>query len=180
MKIQLFHGTSEKNAKEIEKHGFEPDKKYNWRVKSKKGFVYLSTAYAPFYCMNADAKGDGLALIKVEVDTDDLYPEDDFLMNVAGKPKYTQKELDNIDLEANKHLWKESLKFMGNVAVKPDKIKIIGVTYFNGKNLIHRCDPVISPINFRIMGGYYEELSNWIFEGKDYLEFPNFMMGVAG
>ena len=80
MKMQLFHGTSEKNAKEIEKHGFEPD-----------------------------------------------------------------------------------------------KIKIIGVTYFNGKNLIHRCDPVISPINFRIMGEYYKQLSEWIFQGKEIINFPNFM-----
>jgi len=175
MKIQLFHGTSEKNAKEIEKHGFEPDKKYNWRVKSKKGFVYLSTAYAPFYCMNADAKGDGLALIKVEVDTDDLYPDEDYIMYAIGKPKYTQEDLDKVNLEGLKNLWDFSLKYMGNVAVKPDKIKIIGVTYFNGKNLIHRCDPVISPINFRIMGEYYKQLSEWIFQGKEIINFPNFM-----
>ena len=38
-KIILYHGTSMKNAKRIEKEGFVPDKRYNWKVKSKKGFV---------------------------------------------------------------------------------------------------------------------------------------------
>lgn len=180
MKITLFHGTSEANAKEIEQHGFEPNKKYNWRVKSKEGFVYISQAYSPFYAMNSDPDGDGLALIKVEVDTDDLYPDEDYIMYAIGKPKYTQEDLDKVNLEGLKNLWDFSLKYMGNVAVKPDKIKILGIRYFDGKHLLLKCDPVISPINFKIMGSYYEELSNWIFDGKDYLEFPNFMGGIAG
>ena len=115
-----------------------------------------------------------LALIKVEVDEDDLYPEDDFLMNVINLPKYTQSELDEISLERNKHLWKESLKYMGNAAAKPNKIKIIGITYFDGKRLFYKCDPVISPINFQVMGDYYKRLSDWIFDGKDFLKFENF------
>lgn len=174
-KIILFHGTSQVNGKEIEQHGFEPNKKYNWKIKSKKGWVYLSSAYAPFFCMNADPEGKGLALIKVEVDIDDIYPEDDFIMYSFGKPKYTQKELNKVNLLKYKQLGEVSLKYMGNVAVKPDKVKILGIRYFDGKDLIMKCDPVISPINFKIMGGYYEELSNWIFDGKDILKFPNFM-----
>ena len=38
----LYHGTSESNGKKIMKEGFIPDKKYNWKIKSKSGFVYLS------------------------------------------------------------------------------------------------------------------------------------------
>jgi hypothetical protein len=174
-KIILYHGTSEANAKKIEKEGFILGKKYNWKIKSKKGFVYLSSAYAPFYAMNCDKNGNDLAIVKVEVDEEDLYPEDDFIMYVLKKPVYTQEELDNINLEDYKHLWKASLKYMGNVAVKSDKIKIIGIKYFNGRYLIYKCDPVISPINFQIMGDYYKELSEWIFEGKEIIKFKSFI-----
>lgn len=80
MKLILYHGTSKENANKIEKEGFITDKKYNWKVKSKKGFVYLSSAYAPFYAMNSNNKGDELALIKCEVNSKDCYPEDDFIM----------------------------------------------------------------------------------------------------
>lgn len=172
MKLILYHGTSKKNALRIKKEGFVPDKIYNWKVKSKKGFVYLSSAYAPFYAMNTGNRK--LALVKVEVDTNDCYPEDDFIMLALGKRTYTQNELDAVDLETYKYLWKKSLEYLGNVAVKPNKIKVIGIKVFDGRGLIYKCDPVISPINFRIMGEYYKELSEWIYEGKDILQFKNF------
>ena len=73
MDLTLMHGTSAKNARQIEKHGFIPDKAYNWTVKSKKGFVYLSIAYAPFYAMVSGK--NKLALIKVSVDPMVCYPE---------------------------------------------------------------------------------------------------------
>jgi len=174
MKLILFHGTSAANAKQIAKEGFAADKKYNWKVKSKKGFVYLSSTYAPFYAM-ASANSVKLALIKVEVNTEDCYPEDDFIMASIGKPHYSQKDLDEIDLEIFKHLWEESFKRMGNIAAKPDKIKILGIKTFDGKHLLYRCDPAVSPINFMIMGKYYEDLSNWIFEGNEIMKFKTFM-----
>ena len=176
MKIQLYHGTSAKNAMLIKKHGFRPDMKYNWGIKSKTGYVYLSSAYAPFYAMAANKTGDQLALIKVVVDTKDIYPEDDFVMFMLGYPKYTQAQLNAIDLKRFKNLAKASLDYMGNVAVKPDKIKIIGIRIFNGRNLLLVCDPVISPINFKIMGDYYKELSDWIYHGNEPAKFKSFSM----
>jgi hypothetical protein len=173
MKLIFYHGTSEENAKRIEKEGFVPDKKYNWKVKSKKGFVYLSVAYAPFYAMKHYT--EKLALIKVEVDTKDCYPEDDYIMAMKGRAFYTQKELDTVNIEDYKVLWEKSLKYLGNVAVKPEKIKIIGIRYFNGRKLVLKCDPSITPLNFIVMGEYYKKLSAWIYEGKDFMEFPNFM-----
>jgi len=172
-KLILYHGTSAEKARKIEKEGFVPDKTYNWGVKSKKGFVYLSVAYAPFYAMSHGTRK--LAIIKVEVDTKDMYPEDDFIMCALGKRKYTQEQLDSVDLESYKHLWKKSLKFLGNVAVKPDNVRIIGVRYFDGKGLLMKCDPVICPENFMILGDYYKRLSEWIFQGKEIMKFPNFM-----
>ena len=141
-------------------------------MKSKKGFVYLSSAYAPFYAMSNNARK--LALIKVDVDSKHLYPEDDFLMLTQDKKTYNQKDLDKVDLSKYKKLWKESLQYMGNVAIRPHNIKIIDVRYFDGDNLIMKCDPVISPINFKIMGQYYKDLTNWIYEGKDIMKFSGF------
>ncbi len=176
MRLILYHGTSEDNAKKIEKEGFVTDKSYNWDIKSKPGFLYLSQAYGPFYAMSHNT--NKLALIKVEVDSKDCYPEDDFLMwYMLKKPKYTQDDLDKINLENHKFLWRESLKYIGNVAVKPDKVKVLGIRYFDGKNLLFKCDPSITPINFKIMGEYYKQLSEWIYGGNDILKFKN-IMGV--
>lgn len=174
-KIILYHGTSAEKARIIEKEGFVPDKNYNWKVVSKKGYVYLSIAYAPFYAM-ANGKTE-LAIIKVEVEEKDLFPDDDFVMITLKKPSYTQEELDKINLRRYKSYWRASLKHLGNVAVRPKDIKIIGIRIFNGERLLFKCDPVICPDNFMIMGDYYRKLTEWIFNGKDFLEFPNFMSG---
>ncbi len=171
--LTLYHGTSAKNAKQIKKKGFITDKKYNWEVPSKKGFVYLSSAYAPFYAMTSNKVNGKLALVKTEIDEEDCYPEDDFLMRALfGKSVYTKQELELINMEIYKHLWPNSLKHMGNIATKPDSIKIIGIRYFDGKNLLYKCDPSISPMNYKFMGDYYKRLTKWIYEGKDILQFP--------
>jgi hypothetical protein len=161
----LYHGTTAENARRIMDEGFKPGKKYNWKVKSKPGFVYLSKAYAPFYAQNA-GKSYNKAIIKVEVKLRDLYPEDDFVMYALGKPSYTQEDLDKVNLEKYKPFAFESLKYMGNACAKPENIKVIGCTYFNDKNLWQRCDPCITPMNYKILGKYYEALSKWIYMGK--------------
>ena len=175
--LELYHGTSKANAEKIMVEGFIPDKHYNWEVKSKRGFVYLSSAYAPFYAMNH--KGNNLALIKVSLDEKDAYPEDDYVMLSFGKSKYKQEDLDKVSLKRIKHLWRKSLEYMGNIAVEPDKVKILGVRYFNGKNLIMKCDPTISPLNFMIMGNYYKALSDWIYEGKPIMDFPSLLQKIT-
>jgi len=163
--VFLYHGTTAKNARRIMKEGFVTGKKYNWKVKSKPGFVYLSKAYAPFYAQNAGKEYDK-AIIKVEVKKKDLYPEDDFIMYALGKPSYTQKDLDEISLEKFKEFASLSLKYMGNSCARPEDIKVVGCTYFSDKRLWQRCDPCITPMNFKILGTYYEALTKWIYMGK--------------
>ena len=170
MKRTFYHGTSAANARKIIKEGFKVDGKHNWKVKSKKGFVYFSLAYAPFFAMNV-GNTNKLALVKVSVDTEDLYPEDDFLMRALGKPVYTQEELDAIDFEKYKGFWGMSVEDMGNACAKPDKIVILDVAFFDGMHLLQKCDPVISPMNYKIMGQYYREMTEWLFEGNDIMEF---------
>lgn len=173
--ITIFHGTSEKFAKQIMKEGFKANINHNWNVKSKGSFVYFSYAYAPFYSMKHDT--NKLAIIKVSIECKDLYPEDDFLMRVLGHPIYTQEELNNVNFRMYKKFWKESLEYMGNVACKPNKIKILGVTYFNGEKMLYKCDPVISPMNFKILGEYYKEFTEHIFNGREITSFKS-IMGV--
>jgi hypothetical protein len=177
-KLIFYHGTSEANAKKILAEGFKVEGvKRNWKIIPKTGLCYFSLAYAIFYAMNGDnkEKEQKIAIIKVAIDEDDLYPEDDFIMYAMGKPKYTQEELDAVDFEKIKHLWKKSVIYMGNVSAKPDKVKVLGVTYFYGRQLQYFCDPVITPLNFKYMGDYYRKMTEWIFEGKDIKEFPHFM-----
>ncbi len=170
--MKLYHGTSKKAAKEIMKNGFIPDKSYNWKIKSKTGYVYLSLAYAPFYAMaSIDESTTERALILVEVDEKDLYPDDDFIMYMFNKPSYTQKELDKINLKDFKQYYKESLDYLGNASTRSEKIKIIGCSIFDAKLLLQVCDPSITPINYKFMGDYYKALTKWIYEGNKPIDF---------
>ena len=170
--MKLYHGTSKKAAKEIMKNGFIPDKSYNWKVKSKSGYVYLSLAYAPFYAMaSIDESTTERSLILVEVDEKNLYPDDDFIMYVLGKPVYTQEELDKINLKDFKQYYKESLNYLGNVSARPEKIKIISCRTFDAKLFFSVYDLSITLINYKFMGDYYKALTKWIYEGNDPLDF---------
>ncbi len=168
----LYHGTTVESAERIKEDGFVPDKKYNWKVNSKKGFVYLSKAYTPFYAMTAKSRKKNRVIIKVNVDEKKLYPDDDFVMlAIFNKKVFTQKELDKVILIRYKYLVKPSLRFMGNCCAKSKDIKILGMTEFDASGLIMVCDPAISPTNYKIMGHYYEKLTEWIYEGKNPTDF---------
>jgi len=167
----LYHGTTKENAERILHEGFKPDQKYNWRIKSKPGFVYLSLAYAPFYAMNAKSRNNERAIVQVEVEERNLYPDDDFIMVGLGKPKYSQKQLDSIDLRDYKHLAHESLEHMGNACARPEHVKVLGIRVFDMKGLIMVCDPVICPANYLILGEYYRKLTEWIYEGNKPIDF---------
>lgn len=169
---ELYHGTSVESALRIKKEGFVPDKKYNWQIKSKEGFIYLSKAYAPFYAMNAKSKSKNRAIVQTCVSEDKLYPDDDFIFYALRKPVYSQKDLDKIDLEDYKQFYKESLQYMGNASAKPEDIRLMGIRQFDASHLLMKCDPVISPLNYQICGKYYEGLTKWIYSGKKHEDYP--------
>ncbi len=164
--MYLYHGTSVEAAEQIKLHGFSTGVSNNWKVKSKPGFVYLSLAYAPFFAEAAKSKSHNRVLIKVSIPESKLYPDDDFIMFYLNKPVYTNKDLAKINLEDYKFLTKQSLDHLGNASAKPQDIKIIGFREFNSSKLWQVCDPSITPLNYRFMGGYYKGLSNWIYSGK--------------
>lgn len=79
--------------------------------------------------------------------------------------------------EKFKSHWKQSLASMGNVAAKPDKIKVIGIKEFDGQHLIMKCDPAVSPINYKIMGRYYRKLTEWLYAGNKIEDFESDLYG---
>jgi hypothetical protein len=168
----FYHGTSAENARSIEREGFKFGKSFNWDVHTAKGFVSLSISYAPFYAMNASDASE-LALIKCEVDTRDLYPEDEDGNVALAKPRYSQDDLDVVDFEKYKKLWRQSLQYMGNVNVKPNRIRIVGIKYFDGSRLLYKIDPVITPMNFKICGHYYQKLTEHVFDSGEFMDFPS-------
>lgn len=113
-----------------------------------------------------------LALVKCRVDTKHLFPDDDYLMAELGFPKYTKDMLNIVDEKKHKHLWKASLENLGSVACRPQDIKVMGITHFNGRGLLNICDPVICKDNYKYLGGYYRALSDMIFEGRDVSTLP--------
>jgi len=174
----LYHGTTEARAKQIMHDGFKPGVSKNWHIKAKDGYVYLSLGYAPFYAANAGEGKEKLALIKVEVDELNLYPEDDYIMFALGNAKYTQDDLDQVDLEEYWEFAMSSLEHMGNAAARPEDIRIIGYRAFNPHLLGLVCDPSICPQNYLFMGEYYRGLTEWIYNGNDPLKFRQpFMVG---
>ncbi len=167
--IILYHGTTKENAEQIKKEGFIYGKNYNWEgaIQSKKDFIYLSTSYAPYYAMSAKSTSNNRAIIKVLVSKYDLYPDEDFITYIYKIPS------EKINIEDYKELAFDSLNYLGNVAIRPDKIKIVGITYFDAKNLLMLCDPSITPINYKFMGNYYKGLTEWIYQGNIPLEYIN-------
>lgn len=169
MKVELYHGTNPTNLKSILKSGFKDrvaSGKSNWAddIKSKEGFVYLTNAYPFFYAMSC-SRGKVGSVIKVEVDTKDLYPDEDFL---AQALHYERDEIKNIDIVKYKHSADLSLQYLGNVCIRAEKIKkILGHREFNVGEAIRYSDPSITIMNYKIMGEYYRNLTDeWFKTGK--------------
>lgn len=163
MKIQLYHGTSSANADKIIKDGFAKGKD-NWDGirKSIRGHVYMTTAYSVFYATNAVKDGDELAsIIKVEVDENDIYPDEDYLIFKYGLVSGKRLVL------PHKYLGKESLEKLGTCSIRLNsEIKILGRKDFKWKEMFAYSDPSIHPMNYAILGAYYRELSRRIYDGE--------------
>ena len=167
MKIELYHGTSAEAADLIMQHGFKDRVaagRRNWdgHILSKAGFVYLTRAYPFFYAMNAAGESEIASVLKVTVDTDDLYPDEDILRfggvkgTVANMRKY-------------KHFADIALEKLGNVAIKPEDIShTIGRKDFKIAEMWQYSDPAMSPLNYQVLGGYYRKLTDTWWDGGDW------------
>lgn len=127
--MKLYHGTSSRYLKSILENGLLPRNESgvsNWKghVVSKEGFIYLSDAYPVYFACQATKADDDLLIIEVEVEKQDLYPDEDFVARWMkyNFPRFAKMPLAEInsyvDMEAKQNLAEISLQLNGNVAIK--------------------------------------------------------------
>ena len=164
-KIILYHGTDIETAKKISNSGLKPthdSKQSNWTENpSRTDSVYLTDTFAVKFGLIASECNDRLndfAIITVEVNEDDLYPDEDFLAQIpkclyeslgldievadydlTKKTHYFKNRLDDF-----KYLWKDSLRWLGTVshrgAITKDKIKNVSCETIDNLSLSADCE----------------------------------------
>ena len=180
----LYHGTSTKHLDKIQQKGILPRRitrlRSNWKgeVESKPDFVYLSTAYPVYYALEvADNKKTDLAIIKVDVDESELYPDEDFIARIF----WEQQEEDKIPLQDfnpliapsdYKYLWRECINHNGTACTVSVPVEqIIDYKIISRKNigLILNIggDSIPIPINYKICGENYIKCIEALFEGGE-------------
>jgi len=116
----LYHGTSLRCWEQIQKDGYINPRagEGNWALRSRDEYVYLTTVYAPFFAVNS-SEGSLPVIIEVSVDTQLLYPDEDFLGQVLHQ-HYSDVPLDVLtetaDVKLNQQFFDISLSMMGVAA----------------------------------------------------------------
>jgi hypothetical protein len=168
-KIILYHGTSKKYADKIMKEGFKSRSETgnsNWdhTIISHEDFVYLTYAYAFYFAQTASSDNHKIAsIIKVEVDEEDIFPDEDFIRQVNKIPN-----CDDVDIIDYKHCGNLSLDHLGNCCAYPNDIKILERKDFKLIDMFYYSDPTITLMNYKIMKEYYKELIKRWWNGEDY------------
>ncbi len=191
--MKLYHGTTEAVARLALTEGLKPRRatgKDNWAhtVNSSPDCVYLTTAYAAYFAINACGDNDRPAII--EIDTDGLesrlLPDEDFLeQGTRGKvftnPLFKGMPKDNMErrtrwfrarLRKFAHLWESSIKHLGTCGswggVPAEYItRVVTWNAEKAPGLNMACiDPTITLINYQICADKYIALNKWIVTGK--------------
>lgn len=175
--MKLYHGTSTKHLDEILTDGIKPTGvtgvKSLWEVESAKDRVYLTTTYALYFAIHAAMQDDcDAVVIEVDVDENQLIPDEDFLAQV----KYKDSEYDLLTLTElirdndipnySKidaiQLAEASLNSLGTVSIKEVKPEQI-IRYVTVPNhhladiVMSHCDPTISVMHHKLMSTVYKE-----------------------
>lgn len=181
--MKLYHGTSAANLGDILNAGILPRGAApgNWAgtVQSCPTAVYLTTAYAIHYASVAAAQTGG-ALLLLEVDADMLAPDlmapdEDFLAQVerferAEPHRGEDLETRTMALRDSTLLfrtrWLESLRNLGTCTyhgpVPPATISRYAIIPAVSE-LARTSDPTITLANYRLLGGYYRQLTRRAF-----------------
>lgn len=174
-KLILYHGTNSRHIKKIQQEGIIPrqqNKIGNWKnLPSRKGFVYLSIAYAGYYSFcSLKQKNDRPFLVEVALDKEDekfLYPDEDFIgqvLNYRNKGSDLFEVTQGIDLEEYKEDWKTSLEKFGNVCYKGkiEKEKIIRIKEIPMSMQLDFLNPSITILNYFFLGQKYRDLIKFV------------------
>lgn len=192
--MKLYHGTTEGVARKAIKEGLKPriaTGRSNWKhtVESNPSMVYLTSAYAPFFGLQA-AKGlvddenpeEDFKFGLVEVDTDLLdkkwlMPDEDFIEQatrkqtnsiIKGASMHQRTEWVRNNIHLFQEHWETSVSGLGNCAYKgvipPNAITRVSVVeYACNKEMVWAIDPCISTVNYFFVGEKYRELTKWFF-----------------
>lgn len=130
----LYHGTDSKNLESILAHGLLPRKAtgnivYKDKLASNEDFTYLTRWNPVAHAYSIDENKP--VILKVDVDEDDLYPDEDFLErklswdSMIATGKVWQGNPADIDISQYKDKWEDSYRMFGSVAIRrvpPEKI----------------------------------------------------------
>jgi hypothetical protein len=176
----LYHGTTARHLRAIQRHGLLPRWKTgesNWSgdVESKEEFVYLTDAYAVYYAVGpafdeARAPAD-LLILKVDVDENRLYPDEDFIVWALTEGNQDgQEELrPYINPREYKGAWQMSLEHNGVVCtleVSPERILDYRIIARTEAELIFELglESMPTPENYRLIGSHYRRCTEVLFE----------------
>ena len=175
--MKLYHGTRESKLATVLQHGITPrgGKRSNWKFASRPDMVYLSTAYAFYFGLATKGRGR-VAVLEIDADKLDtglLYPDEDFLSQVAAR-KF-DAEVDDVHFHYRKRLgeyqknWQKSIDHLGTCGYRG----VVPVGAITRICLFHRrgrpqvsmmmADPTITLINYKLFKGKYTGLVAWMF-----------------
>lgn len=176
--MKLYHGTSDAFLASILQHGILPRGKGggNWQetVPSNGAAVYLTTAYALHFAAQAAANFSGdLLLLEIEADLlpgANFAPDEDYLAQLeraagrhpAGTSLADRTEYYSHSAQLFRDQWLDSLRGLGTCAYYGDippaaisRYAIVGAR----SQLRLESDPTITLSNYRLLGGYYRQLT---------------------
>lgn len=174
--VTLYHGTTSLNLTDILERGLQPrtHKDGNWEAcPSREDCVYLTNAYGFYYAIAALQAGEPMLIVEVEVDADNLLPDEDFIgQALQHKGDLGDQDLveATLDIRDNLELYKEwahdSLRGLGNAAhhgpVPADAIRRYALVEGSEWGFIF--DPIICLQNYGLMGAYYRNSMRWLFD----------------
>lgn len=194
--MKLYHGTSESVARLALVNGLRPRgrKRGNWkRMPSGKDRVYLTTAYALYFAANMTKEGERWAVL--EIDTDklirtNLVPDEDFLEQGT---RLSQKYVKGTMEERTKFFRDNIAMFSDNFELSVERLgtaahmgpipasAITRVAFFDPQSnpsvALRAMDPMISMINYQLVGASYRALVAWLFAPLDPQQEKE-MMGI--
>lgn len=130
----FYHGTDSKNLENILAKGLLPRKDtgnivYKGDLASNEHFTYLTRWDPVAHAYSIDENKP--VIIKVDVDENDLYPDEDWLErelsweSIVATGKAWHGKPSELDISSNKEKWRDSYHLFGSVAIKhvpPEKI----------------------------------------------------------
>lgn len=192
--MRIYHGTTETVARAALTQGLAPrahtQTKGNWEAcPSNEKAIYLTDAYAGYFAACASDEGSKWGLVEIETERLDrrlLVPDEDWLEQATrgqkAPPEWGLNRLRRMEsrtrwfrqrLEAFAHLWTESIEGLGNCAylgaIPASAVTRVCVFDPRANPMVAMAclDPIISLMNYRIVGDKYRALTALMFASDE-------------